>query len=271
VIKLERSIPINKPGEANPITRAEAWAGLVLKADNALPFVPSMTYCKVVERETATRFVRDVEFRGDKMRERVELTPEKQVTFTRLSGPVMGTINNFIDDGANGLELRFNFALEPAGMTAEQEAEYGKTMESAYLGAVDATLAAIRKLHDGAPKPPAWVVQYYRDVDAMNMPAFLAHHTADAKVIFGNNPPAVGHDQIGGAIGGLWQAIDGLRHRFINVWSNGPTNCVIEVAVSYFRKDGKTVTVPCVSILEQRDGKVAELRIHIDIAPVFAP
>jgi ketosteroid isomerase-like protein len=269
VIHLERSVLINSPG-SSPITRAEAWQGLVLKADNALPFVPQMTYCKVVERETPTRFVRDIEFRGDKMRERVELTPEQQVTFTRLSGPVLGTINNFIDDTAEGLALRFNFALEVTGMAPAQEAEYAKSMEAAYLGAVDATLAAIRKLHDQAPQPPAWVVAYYRDVDAQDMPAFLAHHATDAKVIFGNNPPAIGHDQIGGAIGGLWAAIDGLRHRFIHVWTRDNT-AVCEVAVSYFRKDGKTVTVPCVSILEQRGGKVAELRVHMDIAPVFAP
>ncbi|MFT3695551.1 MAG: DUF1857 family protein [Kofleriaceae bacterium] len=268
MITLERSVVINPPGTERPITRSEAWHGLVMKADNALPFVPSMTYCKVVERETPTRFVRDIEFRGDKMRERVELFPEKQVTFTRMSGPVLGTINNYIDDTKDGLALRFTFALEVTGATPEAEREYGETMKQAYLGAVDATLAAIRKL--APPKVPDWVVAYYRDVDATKMPEFLAHHTDDAKVFFGNNPPAVGKEQIGGAIGGLWAAIDGLRHRFINCWTRD-NQVVIEVAVTYFRKDGKTVTVPCVSILEQRDGKVGELRVHIDLAPVFAP
>jgi len=265
VITLERSLLINPPGSST-ISRTDAWRGLVLKADNALPFVPAMTYCKVIERETPTRFVRDIEFRGDKMRERVELVPEQQVTFTRLSGPVLGTIHNYIDDTAQGLALRFAFALEVAGATPDEEREYGRTMEAAYLGAVDATLAAIRQL----AATPAWLTQYYRDVDAQDMKAFLAHHTPDAKVVFGNNPPAVGLAAIEQAIGWFWSTIEALHHRFVHVWTIDATT-VLEVAVTYVRKDGKTVTVPCVSILERRDQKVSELRVHIDLAPVFAP
>src|SRR6202012_6039573 len=71
IISLERSLPVNAVGSASPISRAEVWRGLVLKADNALPFVPQMTYCKVLERESASRFIREVELRGDRMRERV--------------------------------------------------------------------------------------------------------------------------------------------------------------------------------------------------------
>jgi hypothetical protein len=155
VIRLERSLPVNPSGPSGPgdihprLTRAELWRGLVLKAENALPFVPQMTYCKVVERDSATRFVRDVEFRGDKMRERVELIPGQQVTFTRLAGPVLGTIHNCIDEDQDGLRLRFAFALELTDVEPDSpyEREYAASMEQAYLGAVDATLAAIRKLH----------------------------------------------------------------------------------------------------------------------------
>ncbi|HEX4422013.1 MAG TPA: AtaL-like protein [Kofleriaceae bacterium] len=150
MITLERSIAVNPPGTRSPISRAEVWQGLVRKADNALPFVPQITSCKVIERETATRFVRDIELGGAKLRERVELTPERQVTFTRLAGPVLGTIRNMIDDTPEGLALRFAFALEVTGASPAEEAAYARTMEQAYLGAVDATLAAIRTLHDQA-------------------------------------------------------------------------------------------------------------------------
>lgn len=149
MISFERSIPVNPPG-SSVVTRAEVWRGLVLKADNALPFVPQMTHCEVVERETPHDFVREIEFRGDRMRERVTLEPERQVTFTRLSGPVLGTIRNFIDDHAGELSLRFAFELELVGADPGSAAErdYASRMESAYVGAVDATLSAIRKLHD---------------------------------------------------------------------------------------------------------------------------
>ena len=285
MFSISRSLPVNPPGTTSPISRAEVWKGLVLKADNALPFVPSMTYCKVLERENDKQFIREIEFRGDRMKERITLEPEKKVTFERLSGPVLGTIRNFIDETPNGdLELRFAFELEVKGAAAgsQEEKDYAANMEKAYLGAVDATLAAIRKIHDestGAgngsfkqPSPPEWVRSYYADVDGMKMPEFLAHHAADARVTAGNYPTAVGHEQIAGAIGGLWGSIAGLNHKFINTWMDGPRTAILEVAVTYHRKDGKSVTVPCVSILQQNDqGKVQELRFHIDLAPVFAP
>jgi ketosteroid isomerase-like protein len=275
MIRYERSVPVNPPGTHDPVSRSEVWYGLTLKADNALPFVPSITYCKVLERISPTQFVREIEFKGTRMREKVTLDAENTVTFERLDGPVLGTIKNFIDDTKDGLALRFTFALELAGATPDsaEETEYARSMESAYTGAVDATLGAIRKLHAetnaGARDVPPLVREFYRAVDGMKMPEFLAHFTDDGRVIFGNNPPAIGKDQIGGAIGGLWGAIDGLRHRFINVWSHGDTH-VLEVTTTYFRKDGKTVTYPCVSILQARGDKVADLRIHIDISTLFA-
>ncbi len=270
MISMERSVPVNPPGTASPISRAEVWKGLVLKADNALPFVPQMTFCKVTERIDDHQFVRDIEFRGDKMTERVTLETETSVTFERLAGPVLGTIKNFIDEKNGELSLRFTFQLEVEGVAAgsAEEKDYAAKMESAYLGAVDATLGAIRKVHDSAP--PTWAKDFYADVDAMRMEPFLARFTPEAKVFFGNHPPAVGHDQIKGAIGGLWDSIKGLRHDFKNSWPSGD-GVVLEVAVTYHRKDGKDVVVPCVSILERQNDKVSELRVHIDLAPVFAP
>ena len=43
-----------RPGRARTWTRADVWDGLVLKANNALPFVPSMTFCEVTRAATAT-------------------------------------------------------------------------------------------------------------------------------------------------------------------------------------------------------------------------
>jgi len=280
MISMERSLPVNPPGTKSPVSRAEVWKGLVLKADNALPFVPSMTHCEVLKRESENVFVREVEFRGDRMKERVTLEAEKSVTFERISGPVLGTIHNYIDEDESGaLSLRFHFELEVGGVAAgsDAEKEYATTMEKVYVGAVDATLAAIRRLHDEEAKSspadgaaPAWLAQFYSDVDNQRMTQFLDHFTRDGRVLFGNNPVAIGHEPIRAAIGGLWGAIEGLRHEFVHVWNHGTTT-ILEAKVTYFRKDGKNVTVPCVSLLETGEAnKVSELRIHIDMTPVFA-
>jgi hypothetical protein len=148
MIELTKAIPVNEPGQPK-LTRTDVFAGLKMKADNALPFVPAITECDVIERRSPVLFVRDIVLRGEKMRELVTLEPETRVTFERLAGPVMGTILNEIEEDASGtLSLRFSFKLVLEGVApgSEAEREHARTMESDYMKAVDATLAAIRKV-----------------------------------------------------------------------------------------------------------------------------
>ncbi len=120
------------PGEP-VLDRAAVWDGLVLKASNALPFVPSMTFCEVTQRHGDTVFDRDIEFRGQRFTERITLEHPYRVTFTRIAGPVLGTIVNEIESGANEIEgpaddlrLRFSFALVVAGIQGGSAAELAR-------------------------------------------------------------------------------------------------------------------------------------------------
>ena len=116
-----------------------------------------------------------------------------------------------------------------------------------------------------------WITDYYADVDGMRLQAYVDRHTDDAEVVFGNNPPAVGRQAIGEAIGGFWSMIGGLRHERRNLWfvDEGRT-AVLEVLVHYTTKGGAEVTMPCVSLLDRAaDGRVSSLRVHIDLAPLF--
>lgn len=118
-----------------------------------------------------------------------------------------------------------------------------------------------------------WTTTYYDDVDAMRLEPYVAQHAEDAEVIFGNNPPAVGRAAIADSIGGFWSAIGGLRHERRNVWSvNDGDTAVLEVVTHYTTKGGAAVAVPCVSILDRdpSTGLVTSLRVHIDLAPLFA-
>ena len=116
-----------------------------------------------------------------------------------------------------------------------------------------------------------WIDDYYADVDAMRLAAFVERHSDDAAVVFGNNPPAVGKEAIGAAIGGFWSTIGGLRHERRNLWFvNDGDTAVLEVVTHYATKGGAAVAVPCVSLLDRNaDGKVTSLRVHIDLAPLF--
>ena len=150
MIFVSHALPVNVPGEPH-LDRANVWDGLILKAYNALPFVPSMTYCEVTQRHSNMVFDRDIDFRGQRFTERITLEPPHRVTFTRIAGPVLGTIANEIVGGPDDLDplaLRFSFALVVVGVlggSAEEEA-YADSMTGDYLKAVEATLNAMRRL-----------------------------------------------------------------------------------------------------------------------------
>ncbi len=116
-----------------------------------------------------------------------------------------------------------------------------------------------------------WLKDYYDDVDNMRLEEFVARHTDDVMVQFGNNPPANGKDEVRGAIGYFWEMIGGLKHNFVNVIEDGDVT-VLEANIDYLRKDdGQTVTVPCVSILRRNGELVEQLKMFLDLAPVFSP
>ena len=151
MIFVSHALPVNVPDEPR-LTPANVWDGLVLKANNALPFVPAMTYCEVTRRHSDTVFDRDIDFRGQRFTERITLEAPYRVTFTRIAGPVLGTIANEIETIDDDLALRFSFALVVhgvAGGSAEEQA-YADSMTGDYLQAVAATLNAMRRLAEAA-------------------------------------------------------------------------------------------------------------------------
>src|SRR2546428_5010243 len=148
VYHMSRTVAVNDDPQQPRLSRADVWRGLVLKADNALPFVPQMTRCDVLERGD-NWLLRDITFRGQDARERVTLFPEQRVHFERVQGATHGTIDNeIVEDDRGELHLRFAFALETEGIAADspEEKEHFGTTESAYLNAVKATLEAIRRV-----------------------------------------------------------------------------------------------------------------------------
>lgn len=124
------------------------WDGLVRKANNALPFVAVMSDCTVVARHEDGSFDRDIRIRGDAFRERITLDEPHRVVFTRLSGPVLGTLSNEIECDGDDMQLRFSFALALVGVPGSSEAEeaFAKTMTDDYARAVTATRDAVRRL-----------------------------------------------------------------------------------------------------------------------------
>lgn len=147
MISVSYTIPVNPEGTDVTLQRADVWKGLEAKAHNALPYVPSMTYCEVQD-EGENWIQREIEFRGQRLGERITLEPQDTVRFERTSGEVMGTIlNEILEDESGELSLRFSFDLELEGVEAgsAEEKDYEETMKGDYEKAVESTLAAIRR------------------------------------------------------------------------------------------------------------------------------
>ena len=146
MINLTRSEAINS-GDQPPLTRSQVWDGLVLKGLDGTLFVPGMSSCKVVERRE-DEIVREIVLRGEAFRERVTLTPERLVRTYRLSGAVMGTLENEIEEDEGGeLYLTFNYELEAEGVEpgGAEEQELARELKKD-LDAVQGTIDKIRSL-----------------------------------------------------------------------------------------------------------------------------
>jgi len=149
VYQLKRTIPVNEPSKS-VLTRQDVWAGLLMKANNALPYVPQMKKCEVIEKGDGW-LIRDIEFNGLPAREKVTFEPERQVVFERIAGIERGRIENTIgEDEAGNLTLTFAFGLTKDGVPdgSDEERAHFAPMEGAYLGAVASTMAAVRRIVD---------------------------------------------------------------------------------------------------------------------------
>jgi ketosteroid isomerase-like protein len=277
---LSRTIPVNEPCKSF-LSRHDVWTGLVMKANNALPYVPAMQKCEVVERGD-NWLVRDILLNNVELRERVTLEPERRVIFERIAGTEPGRIENVLEeDAAGNLSLTFSFALTRQGLEGDAEAErrHFGPMEHAYLGAVASTLAAVRRTIDENGRetlPPSsatdvagdnrWIFEYYRAADSLDLDRLLAQHTDDIRLTFANHPTVVGKEAYRQVIGGLWSRIKGMSHSLTGAWSlHGDQLGIAEMICMFTRPDDTLYVVKACTVLRRRAGLVAEMRIHSDI------
>jgi hypothetical protein len=139
---------VNPAGVVPVLTADQVWRGLVMKAENALPFVKAMEQCRVVERYH-DGFLREIVLRGVRMTERITLTPPVEVHFERIdSQGYDGWITNLISESDRGLLLTFTFAVGFPGVApnSAEEKRRGDEIKVSYLSAIDSTLDAVRRL-----------------------------------------------------------------------------------------------------------------------------
>lgn len=145
------TVAVNPAGEV-PLTRAQAWAGLVLKARDARLFLPPglCTRCDVVE-ESDTHLAREATIGGADIREIIAFEPQRKVTFFQATGPREGAIvNELFEDASGALQLRFYGYLglrdKPPGGPEEQAEQAWLDGDQGYKSALLSTLKRTREL-----------------------------------------------------------------------------------------------------------------------------
>jgi hypothetical protein len=136
---------VNPDGVDPVLTREQVWAALVMKAENALPFVPVMKRCDMLER-TDTTILREITIGEDDFQEFITLLEPIQVQFERVG--TKDFIQNTISDSERGLLLTFTVGVSFPGTApgSSEEQQAGDAMRQAYVNAVGSTLKRAREL-----------------------------------------------------------------------------------------------------------------------------
>ena len=121
----------------------------------------------------------------------------------------------------------------------------------------------------GATTPPR-TRNLFATVDSMDVAAVAVLFAEDGQVVFGNGQPMVGIEEIRAGVAAFYATIAGLHHEIVNDWNVGD-DTIVELRVTYDRKDGQQVTIPCVTIFHTDVSRqIDAYRVYFDVAPIYA-
>jgi len=106
-------------------------------------------------------------------------------------------------------------------------------------------------------------------IDNKDAASFVQYLTEDAVFRFGSAPPVRGRQAICEAVDGFFATIAGCRHAIGNSFGKSST-FVCEGQVTYLRHDDSEITVPFANIFEYEGDLIADYKIYVDIAPLYA-
>jgi catechol 2,3-dioxygenase-like lactoylglutathione lyase family enzyme/ketosteroid isomerase-like protein len=182
----------------------------------------------------------------------------------------------FYCKGPNGEQLEFNQVTRTAKKRFKKaQEEYNKANGTNFTWASDTTIQSATKNQGGemsekfSGEKIDLAKQMFKAGESMNVENFVKFYTDDALYQFSNFPVAYGPQGIRDASGGFLEKVEQVYHHILNMWEEGDT-VIAEMEVTYIRHDGNVFTLPCCDTIVFKGDKVQELRIYMDISPVFA-
>jgi ketosteroid isomerase-like protein len=105
-------------------------------------------------------------------------------------------------------------------------------------------------------------------VESNDVDTYVSYFTEDAVYKVGNFDPVIGPEGIRQFAAPVLQAFSKVTHDIKNMWEVGDT-VIIELEVTYTRKDGKVAKLPCMDIIRFEGDKVKSLQAYLDVSPAF--
>ena len=106
--------------------------------------------------------------------------------------------------------------------------------------------------------------------EAFDSEGFITFFTDKPVYQFGNFDVCLNKDSIKKSADNFFSQINAVYHEIKMMWEVG--NVVfVEMDVLYWRKDGSMISLPCCDIFRVEGDKFSELRIFMDVNPVFNP
>lgn len=139
-MRFEHLVQVNEPLNPliEPLTRAQLWQGLLLRAEQPCAFAENLQSARIVARGKLS-LARELDFGAFKIRDRVRLEPMQRMVIeteaTQDHG--VGTLIVSIEEPSNELlQLRFEYQVSRTRIEdAAREAMYDQFVKSAYLEA----------------------------------------------------------------------------------------------------------------------------------------
>jgi ketosteroid isomerase-like protein len=212
----------------------------------------------------------------DKEQGRVTFVVENHPLYT---GAMINTVVAPEDSGALPI-LTFTMDLDPRSPESDRhpDAKWFHTACEAdkIFGAVNHVKELIESNSPRfSTKPMSKNQQLVREMfltgESMHVENFVKFYNDDARYQFSNFPVAHGPRGIIDSSQAFIDTVKYCVHHIKNLWEIDDSTLVCEMTVDYVRKkDLKKFTLPCCDTIRIKNGKVQDLRIYMDIMPVFS-
>ncbi|VEP12874.1 Ethyl tert-butyl ether degradation EthD (fragment) [Hyella patelloides LEGE 07179] len=106
--------------------------------------------------------------------------------------------------------------------------------------------------------------------EAFDSQGFITFFTDTPVYQFGNFEVCFDRESIKKSADNFFSQIDAVYHEIKMIWELGDL-VFVEMDVIYWRKDGSVVSLPCCNIFRVEGDKFSELKIFMDVNPVFEP